>query len=193
MVLLGYPECSIFDKSDYASLTVLDAVMSGYGYPGGWLHAELRGAGLVYFVHAFQVTGPVPGYFSFLAQTAPDKTAEVAQRIRSNIERAKSGEISKDEFETAIDQITAAHAQENTTIASQARQAALDEIYGLGFQYDRTFDERIKAVTLEDVVAVANKYFGNSVEVVASPIPPETTTEEAPADTEEESTEAVVE
>jgi zinc protease len=73
MVMLGYTAPSIFAKEDYASMTLLDAITSGYSYPGGWLHTELRGAGLVYFVHAFQITGPVPGYFGILAQTQPDK------------------------------------------------------------------------------------------------------------------------
>ena len=33
---------------------------------------------------------------------------------------------------------------QNTTISSQAQQAALDELYGLGYNYDKTFDERIR-------------------------------------------------
>ena len=108
-------------------MTVLTTIMSGYGYPGGWLHNELRGAGLVYFVQAFEMTGPVPGYFTVLSQTRPDKVAEVVSDIRRDVERAKQGKITADEFRTAIEQIVALHAQENTTIAEQARQAALDE------------------------------------------------------------------
>ena len=65
--------------------------------------------------------------------------------------------------------VIALHAQENTTIAEQARQAALDELYGLGYDYDKTFDARIEAVKLEDVVRVAKKYFNESVVVTASP------------------------
>ena len=72
-------------------MTVLDAVMAGYRYPGGWLHHELRGEGLVYFVHAFQMTGPAPGYFDIIAQTRPDKLDEVVRRIEQNVERAKEG------------------------------------------------------------------------------------------------------
>ena len=134
-------------------MTVLTTIMSGYGYPGGWLHNELREAGLVYFVQAFQMTGPAPGYFTVLSQTQPDKVGEVVSRIRRDIERAKQGKITAEEFRTAIEQIVALHAQENTTIAEQARQAALDELYGLGYDYDKTFDDRIQAVTLDDVVA----------------------------------------
>ena len=157
MVLFGYPTASIFEKEDYAAMTVLGAVMAGYHYPGGWLHNELRGEGLVYCVHAMQMTGPVPGYFDIVAQTRPDKVDEVVTRIERNVERAKEGRISEDEFRTAVQRVIALHAQENTTIAEQAQQAALDELYGLGYDYHKTFDARIEAVKLKDVVAVAQE------------------------------------
>lgn len=169
MVMIGYPEVSVFDKEDYAALTVLDAIMSGYSYPGGWLHNELRGEGLVYYVHAFQITGPAPGYFAVMAQTQPETVAEVVGRIQKNIDRAKAGDIPSEEFKTAVDMVISLHAQENTTIGEQALQAATDELYGLGHDYDKSFDTRIQAVTLEDVVRVANKYLANRVEVTASP------------------------
>ena len=69
--------------------------------------------------------------------------------------------------------VTSLHAQENTTIAEQARQAAIDDLYGLGYDYDKSFDARIEAVKLEDVVRVAKKCFTNRVEVTASPAPGE--------------------
>ena len=169
MVLMGYAGPSIFDKKDYAALIVLDAVMSGYSYPGGWLHNDLRGEGLVYYVHAFQITGPSPGYFAVLAQTHPNKIDEVIARIRKNVDRAKAGEISDDEFNTAVQMVLSLHAQDNTTIGEQAQQAALDELYGLGYAYDKTFDSRIKAVTRDDVVRVAGKYLKQYVLVTSSP------------------------
>jgi len=169
MVLLGYACTSIFNKEDYAALVLLDAIMSGYSYPGGWLHNELRGEGLVYFVHAMQICGPAPGFFTVFSQTRPDKLDEVVGRIQRSIARAKAGKISQEEFRTAVQMVTSLHAQENTTIAAQARQAALDELYGLGYAYDKTFDARIAAVNLDDVVRVARKYLNNYVLVTSSP------------------------
>lgn len=169
MVLMGYPSASTLDKKDYAALVLLDTILSGYDYPGGWLHNELRGAGLVYYVHAFQLTGPAPGYFAIMAQTQPDKVEEVVNRIQRNVARAKAGEITAKEFDTAKQLVLARHAQENTAISEQAQQAASDELYGLGFDYDKTFDARITAVALDDVVAVARKYLDKHVLVTSSP------------------------
>ncbi len=169
MVILGYPGTSVRQKEDHAAMTVLDAIMSGYSYPGGWLHNELRGEGLVYYVHAFELSGPAPGYFVVLSQTDPAKVKEVVKRIEANIARAKAGKITPEEFGIALDMIVSLHAQEKTTAAAQAQQAALDELYGLGYNYDKAFEERIRAVRLEDVVRVANKYLNHFVLVTTSP------------------------
>lgn len=169
LVLLAYPAVSMFDEKDYAALSVLDTVMSGYSYPGGWLHSELRGEGLVYMVHAMQMTGPAPGYFIIMAQTQPDKIETVIQKIRAKVEVAKNGEITPEEFALAKETIINLHAQEKTTIQSQAQQAALDQLYGLGYDYDEGFDARITAVTLDEVKAVAKKYFKNSIAVSTGP------------------------
>ncbi len=171
MVMFGYQGTSLRDAKDYAALTLLDAIMSGYSYPGGWLHNALRGEGLVYYVHAFQITGPAPGFFAIMAQTQPDKVETVVKRIEEFVDRAKQGQITEDEFRTAQQMVIALHAQENTTIGSQAQQAALDELYGLGYDYDKKFNDRILAVTRDDVVQMARKCFGNRVLVTTSPSP----------------------
>ena len=169
MIMMGYPGVSVRNEKDYAAMVLLDAITSGYSYTGSWLHNELRGEGLVYFVHALQITGPAPGYFVVLSQVAPDKIREVVDRIRKNLDRAKAGDISDEEFERSKEMVVALHAQENTTISAQAQQAALDDLYGLGYNYDKTFDARIQAVTKDDVIAVANKYLNNHVLVTSSP------------------------
>ena len=169
MIVLAYRAPGILNKKDYAAMTLLGAVMAGYRYPGGWLHNELRGAGLVYSVHAMPMTGPVPGFFIIVAQTQPDTIDQVVARIRRNVQRAKEGKIGEDEFRTAQQRVIALHAQEDTTIAAQAQQAALDELYGLGYDYRKTFAARMEAVKLGDLVRVANQYFGNSVLVTLSP------------------------
>ena len=169
MLMLAYACEGIHDQADHAAMIVLRAILNGYSTPGGWLHNELRGAGLVYYVQSTELTGPVPGYFLITSQTQPDKLDEVVERIRGNLERAKEGKFPEDEFRTAIEQIVGLHAQENVTIGAQARTAALDEIYGLGYDYDKKFDAQIRAVTLPDVVRVAKKYLTNSILVTTSP------------------------
>lgn len=170
-LFLGYTAPSVRDEKEYAAIQVLDTIMSGYGYPGGWLHEELRGEGLVYMVHATTFAGPAPGFFVIMSQTSPDALAEVVSRIKRRVEQAKAGRIDPKEFEIAKQLLTAYHAQENTTIGDQAFQAVLNELYGLGYDYEKTFDARIEAVTLDDVIEVARRYLGNAILATTSPLP----------------------
>jgi zinc protease len=169
MLMLAFTCEGIHDRQDHSAMIALRAILNGYSTPGGWLHNELRGEGLVYYVQSMEITGIVPGFFVVTSQTRPEKLDEVVQRIRRNLDRAKEGKIPEAEFRTAIDQIIGLHAQENVTIGAQASSAALDEIYGLGYDYDKKFDSEIRAVTLADVVRVARKYLTNSLLVTTSP------------------------
>jgi zinc protease len=169
MVMFGFPCEGTFDKHDHAAMTVLRTILNGYRYPSGWLHNELRGAGLVYYVQSFEMTGPLPGFYCILSQTSPDKADEVVKRIRANLDRAQRGDIPADEFQNAVKQIIALHAEENTTIGEQADLAGMNELLGLGYNYDATFDERIRAVKPEDLPRLAKKVFAHGVLVVCSP------------------------
>ena len=52
-------------------------------------------------------------------------------------------------------------------------QCALDELYGLGFNYYKSFEHDIEAVTLEDTKRVAAKYFRDQPYVLAIVRPPD--------------------
>ena len=145
MLMMAFACEGIYDEQDHAAMTVLRAILNGYSTPGGWLHNELRGEGLIYYIFTHEMTGPVPGYFVITSQPRADKLDEVVQRVRADLEKAKRGEISDAEYRLAIDQIVGLHAQENVTIAEQARTAAVDELLGLGYDYDTKFDAQILA------------------------------------------------
>ncbi len=73
-IQVGFAGTRIDDVKDRYALHILDAVMSGIGFPGGWLHTELRGKQLVYVVHASNWLGLEPGYFGIMAATQPHRT-----------------------------------------------------------------------------------------------------------------------
>jgi zinc protease len=63
-------------------------------------------------------------------------------------------------------------------IANQSNDAfgyhcALDELYGLGFNYYQQLDHNVNAITLEDIKKVAAKYFRDQPYVLATVKPPE--------------------
>lgn len=170
MVLISFAAPPMgLDEKELVAVKLLNAIMAGYGYPGGWLHEELRGEGLVYGVHGLTRSNVVPGYIIFIAQTSPDKVDEVVSRLFKNIEKAKAGQITPEELSIAKQRLCALHAQSDTTIGEQAVQQGLNVLYGLGIDFDRTYDDRVNATTLEDVKAAARKFLGgNYVQVTTS-------------------------
>ena len=167
--IIAWPTVSVRDAKEYAALTLLQTVLGGYRYPGGRLFEELRKEGLVYRLSVDQMIGPAPGYFYAVFETRPDAVAEVFDRIDKGIERIKNGDLDAAELERAKRRVLAFHPQELETLASQAQKAALDDLYGLGYNNDAGFNARIEAVTLDDVLAAARKYFNQRITVSTSP------------------------
>ena len=77
MIMLAFACEGIYDKEDHAAMTVLRAILNGYSTPGGWLHNELRGEGLIYYIFTQEMTGPVPGYLVITSQPRADKLDDV--------------------------------------------------------------------------------------------------------------------
>lgn len=169
MVLIGYPTVSALDQVTRAKLDVFDSILTGGSGAGGRLFNELRGEGLVYYVFGIELTGQAPGYFMFMAQTRPETVDEVVSRIQANVKRLADEGIEAEDFELAKQKLIAAHAQRNVTPSSQAFQAAVDELYGLGYDNDKSYEARINKVTVADLQALVKEYFQNAVIATSSP------------------------
>ena len=169
MVLMSYPSVSVHAEKERAALQVLSGVLTGGGGAGGRLFEELRGARLVYYVFGFEMTGPPPGYYLFMAQTRPETANEVVQRIQANIEKIRNEGIPADELKATQQKLIAQESLRNTTPGEQAFQAALNELYGLGYNYDAGYADRVNAVTSDDVQAVVAKFFTHPLVITSQP------------------------
>jgi zinc protease len=159
VIYMGYPGMKLGDP-DWHAMRVIDGITSGIGYPGGWLHNTLRGNQLVYFVHAWNDARSDPGYYAIQAATSPATADTALQIILEKQELIKQDAYTDDELEQAKSAcIVMQGLYYNQTNSAQASQAASDEIRGQGYDYSADFEERVKAVTREDVQRVANKYF----------------------------------
>lgn len=169
MVMVGFPTVGIGEQKAKTSLEVMNAILTGGSGAGGRLFEELRGARLVYYVFGFQQTGFAPGYQMFMAQTRPETADEVVQRIRAAIGKIAEEGVSDEELAAVKEKMIAGHAMSKTTPSGQAFDAALNELYGLGFDYDSGYDDRVNAITADDLKAVAKTYLDVPITAIAGP------------------------
>lgn len=169
VVYMGYPGMRVDDLGDRYPMEVLDAIISGINYPGGWLHQKLRGNELVYAVHAFNWMGADPGYFGIYAATTPEKVDQVIELISEQMDRIKVEDIPDEEFNRAKSICVTMEKLSHQSNYEQALRSALDELYGLGYDFYKEHQSGIEAVSEEDVRRVANKYFKNYVLVITTP------------------------
>jgi zinc protease len=171
VIFLGIPSMTL-DDPDWYAVRVLDGVMSGIGYPGGWLHGALRGQRLVYIVHAWNNALRGKGYFCVMAATTPEHADSALGIIYEKIEKAKNELVTDEELEmgkrSCIVMEDLYYAQ---TTASQASMGGQYEVRGLGYDYRDSIREKIRAVTKEDLKRVANKYLTNAAVIVITPEP----------------------
>ena len=172
-ICVGFRGMKLTDVEDTIPVKVLDTIISGYRLPTGWLHEALRGGdrSYVYEVHAVNFPGLLPGYFQIYAGCQPDQVSEVYRIITEQLDRARAGEFTAEELARAKTMILTTELMANQTNGDRAMRATLDELYGLGYDHGDKLDERIKAVTLDDVKRMATKYLTIPVVTVVTPAP----------------------
>jgi zinc protease len=164
------------------TLDVIDAVLSGIGYPSGWLHEALRGGNqsLVYVIHAFPSAGIDGGHFGIITQTTMANYDKVLEIILAKLQKIHQQPLNSEELATAKDMVVTMHEMSLETNGAQARSAAVNEVLGLGYDWDARYPELVDQVSAEDVLKVARKLFQHHLLVSAIPekpvetiIPPE--------------------
>ncbi|MBN1555020.1 MAG: insulinase family protein [Phycisphaerae bacterium] len=182
-IIVAAPGTTVPDLKQRLPLMLLDTIISGYSLPSGWLHKELRGKKLVYVVHAYHKTGFMPGAFLVYAGTQPEHAKKVVDIIQANLRKAAQYTPTRDELDRAITSIVTSEILDNQTVDALSLAAALNELYGLGVDWPKTLEAKLKAVTPQQVRDVAKQLLDRGLVVtVITPnpelFPPETIVQE---------------
>jgi zinc protease len=175
-VVIGFKSNSVIGDPEQFPIAVADTITSGFDYPTGYMFEILRGRGLVYVVHAYDSPGrnaAMPGSFIVYAGCDPKNVNEVVDVILESMARTQgtAADMNADWVERSKQLITTSDALQNETAAQQASTAALDELYGLGYNYHDQFAAKINAVTIEQVREVTRKKLWEAVVTVSTPAP----------------------
>jgi zinc protease len=114
-----------------------------------------------------------PGTFLAYAGCDPKNVDACVDVILESVARlqGKPEDVGADWFGRAKKLITTGEAIRNETPAAQAQLAALDELYGLGYDYHDKSAARINGVTVDDVRNIAGSRLSECVITVSTPEP----------------------
>jgi zinc protease len=116
--------------------------------------------GLAYSVGATQIIGMAPGAFVFHLSTAPEKLDFAQEQLLTEIALLAKDGLFADELDRARKTWIGKQAMQAQSNASLAEQHAIDELYGLGWQHHETVLDRVRSISLDEVNAAAQRYFG---------------------------------
>jgi zinc protease len=153
-IVLGFPGVS-FNSPDRYALEVLNAVLSGQG---GRLFASLRDEkGLAYSVTSFVGLGLDYGSFAFYVACAPEKKDTALKELWREIYRVIDEPVPAKELERAKRWLIGNYEIGLQTHGAKAMDMALNELYGLGFNFASRYVQEIGKVDAEQVLALAKR------------------------------------
>ncbi len=136
------------------------------GGPSSRLFQEIREKrGLAYAVGAFAAPAGETGLFGMHAGCAPERADEVTRLMVSEFERMADG-VAEDEFERAIGQITGSTVLRlEDSFSRMSRLARTELFFGEWFTLEEVLGQ-IRAVTVDEVVAIAADLAGRERVIV---------------------------
>jgi zinc protease len=115
--------------------------------------------GLAYYVSASQMFGLAPGVFYFYVGTDPDKLDDVQSALADEVAKLAEGGLEPQEYARAKKTLLGKAAMGAQGAGARAAVQSLDELYGFGYDYSKSLEERVEAISLEDVNRVLRKFF----------------------------------
>jgi len=170
VLMVGYRGADVFSP-DRHPLELIDEASSDLG--SRFFIRIREQMGLAYYVGASQVQGLVPGLFAFFVGTDPQKIDRVKAALLDEIRKLAADGLTTEELARAKKKLIGQQQISNQSNDTFGFQCALDELYGLGFNFHKSLEADIEKVTMDDIKRVAAKYFRDQPYVLATVRPPD--------------------
>jgi zinc protease len=164
VIVVGFRGTSVLDSDRYP----LELLQEGCSDLGSRLFLRIReNLGLAYYVGAQNFLGLVPGYFAFYVGTAPEKLAEVEKELLAEAALLRAEGLTDAELRRAKAKVIGQRKISRQDLGGYAMGVALNELYGLGYQYLDAEDAAYEAVTSDQIREAARKYLTPDALVVS--------------------------
>jgi zinc protease len=155
VICIGYLACTM-DSPDRISLELFDEAA---GDSSSRFFVKVREElGLAYSVGSSLFLGVAPGIFSLHAATAPEKAEQVTEILQTELQILSTDGLEAQEFERAKTRTLSQLAFQLQNMDAYAHSVALNELYGLGYDYMHRRRKQIESLTIESVNEAARKY-----------------------------------
>ncbi|MFH2036635.1 MAG: pitrilysin family protein [Candidatus Zixiibacteriota bacterium] len=108
------------------------------------------------------------GWLTCVMGTGVENFEQARDGIIGEIERMKTDPPDQDELDRAINSMWGSYLMANLSRINQAYYMGVNEYLGLGYKYDDTFIEQVRAVTPDMVQKTAQKYFDTQNYIIAT-------------------------
>jgi zinc protease len=156
MVMLAF-QAPALNHKDRWPMEIVDAVL-GSGLSGRLFVRVRDELGKAYTVGSNYTPGVDMGTFVLFVLTTNDKVDSVKALVRHELEDMAQNALSDEQIKSAASYLKGTFKMSLATPAALGAMSALNEIYGLGYNFHEEFDRHIDAVSKEDIRRVAAEY-----------------------------------
>lgn len=143
---------------DYMAAALGNSVLGQFGMMGRVGKSVREVSGLAYYVYSNLSSGIGPGSWAVNAGVNPGNVRKATDLIVEELKRFVRDGVTREELKDSKANFIGRLPLSFESNSGVATALVNMERYGLGFDYYRTYDERVRAVTDEDVIEVARKY-----------------------------------
>ncbi len=144
---------------DFIAASVGNSVLGQFGMMGRIGDVVREQAGLSYYAYSSLSGGMGPGPWSVAAGVAPENVEQATELIQAEIKRFVTEPVSAEELSDSQANFVGRLPLALESNAGVAGALLNLERYNLGLNYYRNYAEQINAITVDDILAAAQKYF----------------------------------
>jgi zinc protease len=144
---------------DYLPLAVTNHIFGG-SY-NSLLNTEVRiKSGLTYGANSSLSAHMDTGALAIDTYTRTEQTVPAVKLVTDMLAKMSRGDLTQHDLDFARDYMAGVYPIQSETAEQVAGRVLMVAMYGLPADYNRTYPEKVRAISLDDVQARAKKYFG---------------------------------
>lgn len=156
-LIYGWPAPSINEPDDVVAMDVLLQVFSG-GRGSRFYQNIVKALGIVNRANAGYFTTNYPGVFTVSAEFPYENRALVEQALFVELQRILDGDLSEAELARAKTILISADQFSHETNTGLAQSLGFYSVVGDDYTFALDYQDKIRAITVADILAVARKY-----------------------------------